>query len=220
LITDGIKGRDYNSFAVASVRKGRSVIERGPTTEDEMVVAFLQAELSSSRYERHIRKGLADLGAKSRVIEQPNLADQLENDMRRWLLSYRGYPLRAGLFTNFPHDVQWRRVELDLADLRDLRYIRHPNWTNLSNGTRLVQDGALSVREHSSDPRFEQIVGIAEGIRNGVCFPALIAVQNESDYLVLVEGHSRATAYVFESFGETVEAFVGSSASMKDWPFY
>jgi hypothetical protein len=201
------------------------MIERGPATEDEMVLAFLQAEIRSSRYGSIIQRTLAQLGWENSLIENPNLADEVENAQRRWLLSYRGYPRREGLFTRFPLDVQWRRVGLEPTDLQVIRYIKDtvtaaPNWTNLSNGTRLVCEGASSVRQQSSDPLFQQIVAIAEGIRDGIRFPALIAAEHDKGNLVLIEGHSRATAYVLEGYGGTVEAFVGSSLSMKDWPFY
>ncbi len=206
-------------------KEGRLVIERGPATEDEMVLAFLQAEIRSSRYGSIIQRTLAQLGWKNSLIENPNLADEVENAQRRELLSYRGYLRREGLFTRFPLDVLWRRVDLEPTDLQVIRYIKDtvtatPNWTNLSNGTRLVCEGARSVRQQSSNPLFQQIVAIAEEIRNGVRFPALIAAQHDKGNLVLIEGHSRATAYVLEGYGGTVEAFVGFSLSMKDWPFY
>lgn len=50
--------------------------------------------------------------------------------------------------------------------------------------------------------------------------PPLIAAQHDKGDLVLIEGHSRATAYVLERYEGTVKAFIGSSLSMKDWPFY
>ena len=81
-------------------------------------------------------------------------------------------------------------------------------------------EGARNVRQQSSNPLFQQIVAIAERIRNGVRLPPLIAARHDSGDLVLIEGHSRATAYALESYGGTVEAFVGYSLSMTDWPFY
>jgi hypothetical protein len=210
---------------VTLTERGLLVIERGAATEDEMVLAFLQAEIRSSRYGDIIQRALAQLGLKTGLIENPNLTDAVENAKRRWVLGYRGYPRREGLFTRFPLDVEWRRVDLEPTDLQVIRYIKDtvtatPNWTNLSNGTRLVCEGARSVRQHSSNPLFQQIIAIAERIRDGARFPPLIAAQHDKSNLVLIEGHSRATAYVLESYGGTVEAFVGSSHSMKDWPFY
>lgn len=83
-----------------------------------------------------------------------------------------------------------------------------------------MPEGARSVRQRSCNPLFEQILAIAERIRDGVCFPPLIAAQHDKGDLVLIEDHSRATAFLLESYGGTVKALVGSSHSMKEWPFY
>lgn len=151
------------------------MIEQGSVTENEMVLAFLQAEIRSSRYGSIIQQTLAQVGLKDSLIESPNLSDAVENAQRRSLLAYRGYP-RRGLFTRFPLDVEWRWVDLESSDLQAIRYIRDnitatPNWTNLSNGTRLVREGACAVRQQSSNPLFQQIFAIARGIRDGVRYP-------------------------------------------------
>jgi hypothetical protein len=201
------------------------MIERGPATEDEMISAFLRAEIDSSRYGGIIKGALARLGLGASLIDAPNLADAVENGRRRLLLGYRGYACREDLFTGFPFDVIWRRVDLEAGDFQTMQYMKdtvtnHPNWTNLSNGTRLVSVGASNLHKLPSNAAFQQIAVIARAIRDGVRFHPLIAAQHHQGNLVLIEGHSRATAYALERFSGLVGAFVGSSPSMNKWVFY
>ncbi len=202
------------------------MIERGPATEDEMIAAFLRAEIDSSRYgDNCVRAGLAALGLERRLIDVPNMTDSAENGVRRQLIGYRGYEAREALFAGFPRDVTWRRVELETGDFETMRYINDtvtttPHWANLSDGTRLVSAGARNLRQRPADPDTQQIGAIAQALRNGVYFPPLIAAQHREGSLILIEGHSRATAYVMEHFAGVVEAFVGSSPSMPSWVFY
>jgi hypothetical protein len=198
----------------------RQMIECGPATEDEMIAAFLRAEVDSPRWNDYVKAGLVVLGSERSLIDAPDLSDSLQNGLRRRLLGYRGYHRRDLLFTGFPSDVTWRRVYLEAHDLENMQYIAHSNWSELSNGTRLVSFGARNLHRYSSDERFQQIIPIAEAVRAGNRFPPLIAVQHQEGHLVLIEGHSRATAYVMAGSVETAEAFVGSSPSMSNWPFY
>jgi hypothetical protein len=201
------------------------MIERGPASEDEVICAFVRAEIGSSRYQKQVEEGLLRFGVERSVIDAPNLTDPRENMVRRRLLDYRGYVSRQGLFTGFPFDVAWRRVKLDADDFHCMRYIKDtvtdtPHWTNLSSGTRLVSDGASNLRRQSPDSVFQHIFAIARAVRDGTRLDPLIAAQHHQDYLVLVEGHSRATAYALERFSGEVDAFVGCSPSMDKWPFY
>jgi hypothetical protein len=129
---------------------GLNVIEIGPATENEMIAAFLRAEIDSSRYGNNfVKTSLAQRRLQRNIIDSPNLADAVENDVRKELMRYRGYDARSHLFAGFPIDVRWRRVRLDASDFESMRYIndartRTPHWTNLSDGTRLVSVGAAT----------------------------------------------------------------------------
>jgi hypothetical protein len=201
------------------------MLERHPATEDEMIAAFLRAEVDSHRWSDCVKKGLAAVGLDRSLIDQPDLTDSHQNGLRKQLLWYRGYEHRVGLFAGFPPDVTWRRVDLEASDLQSMRYINDtvtsaPNWNELSGGTRLVSEGARNLSQFASDQRFQHIVAMAQAIRDGKRFGPLIAAQHHSGHLILIEGHSRATAYAMERYAETVETFVGSSLSMWKWAFY
>lgn len=202
------------------------MIERGAATEDEMIAAFLRAEIDSSRYGNNfVLTGLIELGLERTIVDAPNFTNAAENAIRRKLIEYRGYPTRSLLFEGFPLDVRWRRVELEARDFAVMRYIndtvtKTPHWTSLSGGTRRVSDGAHNFPQRQTDPATQQIAAIAQAVRNGRRFPELIAAQAEDGSLILIEGHSRATAYAMENAMHSVESLVGSSPSMTEWLFY
>jgi hypothetical protein len=196
------------------------MIERGPATEDEMVLAFLRAEIDSSRYDEFIATALVRLGFTRRLIDEPDLTDGPENAGRKRLLAFRGYESREALFTGFPSDVRWRRVAFEAADFETLRYANYKTWVELSEGTRLVSVGVRSFLQCPDDPGTYQINGIAAALRNCHRFPPLIAIEGADLSLILVEGHSRATAYMLENRTAEVEALVGSSPAMHRWAFY
>jgi hypothetical protein len=201
------------------------MVERELVSENEMVLAILQAELDSPRpWGDCVKAGLAALGLERSLIDAPDLTDSRQNAQRKRLLGYRGYECREGLFAGFPLHVIWRRVDLEACDFQAMRYINDsvtaaPNWNEFSSRTRLVSVGARNFPAYSSDERFGHIAKIAEAIRCGKRFQPLIAAQHYEGHLVLIEGHSRATAYVMEGFIKS-DAIVGSSPSMANWAFY
>jgi hypothetical protein len=196
------------------------MIERGQATEDDMVAAFLRAEINSSRYDDRILEPLLQQGLSRRLIDEPNLADGMENAVRRGLLDFRGFQSRNALFSRFPTDARWRRVALESDDLGRLRYANYPTWIELSGGTRLVNDGARNFRGRPDNPDTYHIYAIAQACRNGIRFPELITAEAHDSSLILIEGHSRATAYLMEGFTSDIEALVASSPTMHRWAFY
>lgn len=95
-------------------------------------------------------------------------------------------------------------------------------WHRMSGGTRRVRDGAANAR--SLVVVTELGVDVSAGIRAtaasiaaGVVMPELIAVSQVQDAseLVLMEGHSRATAHLLASHPPAeVTVLVGWSPSM------
>jgi hypothetical protein len=60
-------------------------------------------------------------------------------------------------------------------------------------------------------------LAIAKELRQGKVFPELIAADANGS-LILIEGHSRATAYALEST-EDVQTIVATSPSMDRWAY-
>jgi hypothetical protein len=201
--------------------------------EAAVVGAFLRAELHSPRYRSTVLSLLRQAGASPGLIEDPNLADAQENDVRARILgAYRGWPDRF-LFHRFPGAVRWRRAVLTHADLGAVLYInddpRLPghegwsrvSWSGLAAGTRLVADGAKTVGrgrpEPGYEPMFSNILATAGKMRAGTEYPELILARPSiTSPLLIIEGHTRATAYVLAGC-ERVPAFVGEAPGLERW---
>ena len=66
---------------------------------------------------------LAGAGAE-RIVTEPNLGDDTENQVRRQLLTaHRGYGTDTGLFNGFPSEVAWAWMGVTPAELATVRYI-------------------------------------------------------------------------------------------------
>ena len=70
----------------------------GPSSVDEMVLAFLRAEIDAPRYQ------LFFANVNRRLIEEPDLTDGAQNRARREALAYR-----HGLYDRVPADTSWHR---------------------------------------------------------------------------------------------------------------
>jgi hypothetical protein len=194
-----------------------------PSTEDAMILAFLRAEIESPLYSDNI---LRIAGARA-LVDQGDLASEQENAMRRVILgSYRGYGW--ALFEGFPNDLVWHRAGLTIDELGAAKYMDYPRWVVLSGGTRLIAEGAKNVGKPwppeatDLDPS-PSILAIAVRLEQGESFPELILVgepEAQPEGLVLVEGHSRATAYVYAAVETEVEALVGFSPGIVKWRWY
>ena len=194
-----------------------------PATEDAIVLAFVQAEIDSARFGPHYAAFLSNSGLeRGSIVDQPNLQSDTENRVRRELLTaVRGYGNRTFLFKGFPQNVKWRKVAIEAEDAAKLKYANYETWVRLSGGSRLVVDGAKRVEEiQVGENANENIQAVADDLRAGKRYPALIAVESEGGFLILVEGHTRATAYVLARIAQPIEIFVGSSPQMKLWAFY
>ena len=198
------------------------MIDLGTTTEDQMILAFLQSEIDSSRFSPCVNRVLAALGRDRALIDVPDLSDASANHARRLILSTcRGYP-STYLFAGWPQDAVWHRVRLGLADLGTMKYANEPNLVALSGGARLAREGASNYLRRAADPNsWTHIEGILADLRRGKNFAPLIAAQGvDASSLVLIEGHSRATAYLIEEIKADVEAFVATSPSIAGWQYY
>ena len=196
------------------------MIDLGPATNEQMVLAFVRAEIDSSRFGRCYRDFLEATRMSRGLIDNADLGSSAENAARVALLrACRGYPDR-NLFQGFPADVDWRLLEFDAEDLSHLKYANYSDWIALSGGTRRVIDGAANVQQSSDKRRVEPILGMAARLKAGDKFPELIAVREGEQDFVLLEGHARATAYAIVRPEHNLQAIVGSSPTIATWAFY
>ena len=197
----------------------------GRVSDNEMIIAFLQAEIDSPRFRGSVDSALSNAGTNRSIVTTPNLQSEEENRLRRRALGlYRGFGQNRALFLDFPQDVRWYKVLLDKDDLKKLRYLNYPTWEELSGGSRLVTDGAQNVdRIHTDENTNATIKSIADAVRQGKRYPGLILVSDKLEgTLTLVEGNARATAYLLEldAIDDGIEAIVGYSEAIRQWRFH
>jgi hypothetical protein len=200
------------------------VIDRGPARECDVVIAFLQAEILSSRYSDEYILPLLHRSRLSRegLIDHPDLESESDNGIRRMLLqAYRGFGANTLLFRGFPADVVWRFVEIEPKDHQLLVFANEDNWKRLSEGSRSVEHLARRIArlEEVSDTA-NRVRAIQQDLADGKSMAPPILVGGENRKLILVEGHSRMTAYVGLNWQRNISALLGFSATMHNWHFY
>jgi hypothetical protein len=195
------------------------MIELGAASEDEVVLAFLRAEIDSPKWGQDYLDVLRDLHLdRVSLIDAADLADVQAGCTRKVVLgAVRGYGFNGALFTGFPRDTTWRRVQVELSDFPRLKCISNDElWFKLTVGTRFIWQAArnldarseLAVRVRGAIRRIEEHLPVAE----------LIMVETNSGDLILVEGHTRATAYTVLA-DRAFPAFIGTSPLMGRWAF-
>lgn len=190
-------------------------------TDDHMVAAFVRAEIDSPDFGACYRDGLHHLGRGRGVVEKPNLGDEDANSIRRALLaSCRGYPTRL-LFRGWPDDVEWWKAEISLAELADFMFCDYPSWNTLTEGTRLVRDGAANVDRIQAGVN-GKIKALARLVEQGRRYPELLVVATtKTARAVVMEGHTRSAAYVLATTGtpDPIQVLAGFSPKLASWPF-
>jgi len=187
-----------------------------------MVLAFLRAEANSTRW------GDAFANLDRRLINEPDLADPAQNTARANALAvHRGdITTRTGFFRGLPLDTNWQRWALSPVELGDVLYANYVTWIKLSGGTRRIRDGAANVQRLQVYEDHDINAGIratARAIDEGKPMADLIAVSQAADDhdLVLLEGHTRATAYLIARRPPTeVTVLIGWSRTMDTWPWF
>jgi hypothetical protein len=195
-------------------------------TEDDMVAAFVRAELHSERFGPAVRAALRRQRIPRRVVEQPDTADAGQNAQRLAVLrDYRRYGLDRSLFDGFPYgDIEWSRVALRPDEVLAIRYIAYDYWEDLSGGTRLPIDAARRIRAGEVDPEHAgNFLRIADALDRGATFHEMIAVTAGGDApLVALEGHLRLTVYALrpERIPDPLTVILGTSPNMPRWGCY
>jgi hypothetical protein len=199
----------------------------GAASEDEVILAWLQAEVESPRFQRNIIGNPPNrevLRIARMLAHQPDLNNPHQNATRREILRQtRGFGAGTLLFTGLANDLTWRRFRATPAEIDSFLYANHPTWTTLAPSRR-ISEGAANV---DSVPTLENvnehIRAVAQRIHDdpGLVLPQLIALRRADSDIVVMEGHTRATAYVIEAANMTgeIDAFLGAGASVATWQY-
>ena len=192
----------------------------GAATEDQVILAWLQAVIESADFQAYI------------VGNPPNPANlsaalkAARHDLRREIITrVYGFGQGLGSFQGLRNDITWRRVRLTNEDVGELLYARHEGaWQVLSPVTRKVAEGATNVGHvFTLDGTNMVVLSLASGIcHSEKKVPEIIALKRPGDgKLVILEGHARATAIALEAhrFPNGVHAYVGDGPSVAGWAY-
>jgi hypothetical protein len=188
-----------------------------------MVATFLQAEIDSSVWGDRIRQLLPSFQLTESMVRNPNLSHPDQNSRRAAVLGeYRGWRRDTMLFTLWPDGVEWWFVELDKADLANVRYLNHSDWRTFSGNTLrpTVAADRVGRGDEAKGIPLDAIKAIAAAMSNGVSFPPVIAVgTQESSTIVMVEGQTRITAYALVGGEGELSALLGIApiAGLRAW---
>ena len=194
----------------------------GPATDDQVILAWLQAERKSPRFQNNVRADAATLAAIEEAAQNPDLTDAQQNDLRRQVIAgTRGFGRGLLLFTGLANDIVWRRAHVSIAEVGDMLYANNvTTWTTLAPNTLQVSEGADNVGHVPTDGDANMhILSLARTICHTdpvPQYPELICLKRPDERISVMEGHTRSTAYVIEAhrLPDGVDIYLGSSPSV------
>ena len=203
--------------------------DRGTAGEDQVILAWLQAQIESPDFQAYIVGNPPDptkLSAALKAARSPDLHDAAQNELRRQIISAAfGFGQGTGSVAGLGDDLTWRRVRVTTDEVAEMLYARHEGaWQLLSPVTRKVAEGATNIGHvFTGDVTNMVVLSLASGLcHSEKKVPEIIALKRPGDgRLVILEGHARATAIVLEAhrFPKGVDVFVGEGPSVGSWAY-
>src|SRR6202162_2680285 len=122
----------------------------GLATEDQVILAWLQAEIDSVGFQQYLVGEPANPVYLARALtaaRKPDLRDADQNELRRRIIvKTHGFGLGIKSFEGLANDIQWRRARATSHEIGEMRSAsEHPAWAALAPGTRQVAEGASHV---------------------------------------------------------------------------
>jgi hypothetical protein len=204
------------------------VEDAGTASEDQVILAWLQAEIESTAFQQYLigdPPNPANLSLALKLARSPNLHDDEQNRMRRQIIATtHGFGMGVGQFQGLANDIRWRRFKLTAGEIGEMLYAsRSGAWTILAPVSRKVAEGATNVGHiFTGDQTNMVVLSLAYGINHSdKKVPEIIALRRPDGHLVILEGHARATAIVLEAqhFKHGAEVYVGDSSSVASWAY-
>ena len=201
----------------------------GLATEDQVILAWLQAEIDSVGFQQYLAGEPANpvyLALALKAARSPNLRDADQNELRRRIVvKTHGFGLGTLSFEGLANDIQWRKARVSSAEVGEMLYMNvHAAWLALAPVTRKVAEGAANVGHvFTGDPTNMLVLALALRICDSHPAPALpeiICLRRPDGHLVIMEGHTRATAIALEAHRvPNVNVYVGTSPSVANWAY-
>jgi hypothetical protein len=201
----------------------------GSATENQVILAWLQAEIESVSFQQYLAgepPNAVYLASALRAARSPNLRDADQNELRRKIImKTHGFGLGIKSFEGLANDVQWRRARVTSHEVGEMLYASgHAAWAALAPVTRKVAEGAANVGHVFTGEQTNMLVlALALRIADSHQIPALpeiICLRRPDSHLVIMEGHTRATAIMLEAHRiPQVVIYIGSSPSVASWGY-
>src|SRR5437868_5303923 len=174
-----------------------SMDDLGQATEDQVILAWLQAEIESPEFQAYLvgnPPNPANLSLALKAARSPDLRDQTQNDLRRQIITATyGFGTGSGSFQGLGSDITWRRFRLSTDEVGEMLYARQgAAWPILSPATRKVAEGATNVGHvFTGDQTNMVVLWLAADIcHSDNKVPERIATRRPDGPLVILEGHS------------------------------
>lgn len=157
-------------------------------TEAEVIAEFLKGEFYHRDYDRDRDKFEA-------VVHDPRLNDEAENGLRRTLLFRR----RATMWRELPADTQWWEVELQPADMEQIRIFPRAQWRSVACGDFRARNVAQTLRRNYDPLHPNDLASKINALRmmmwlEGPRFTILLIGNELGDPATVLEGNHRFVA--------------------------
>jgi hypothetical protein len=156
-------------------------------TEPEVIAEFLRGEFFQKEYD-------GDRERFASLVENPNLTDAQENEIRRILLFRR----RDTMWWELPEDRQWWEIEFEPEDVEQVSVFPRAHWRKIARGNFKAVDVAARIRQlKDSEPNefAKKISEISSNLSSDVPQGMVIFLGiDEHRPVTLLEGNHRFIA--------------------------
>jgi hypothetical protein len=185
-------------------------------SEHEVVTEFLKSEVNAPEFRQH-------QATLRKVLTNADLDDTGENAIRRALLFIR----HRSLWEEIPNETNWYELEIDEADLGQIRAFPRAQWRKLARGRFSIDHivDCLRARQHNIDAQFlDKITRIRDQfLEDDPGFGAVILIGlNDCGPLTILDGNHRVVAALLSSPGslKSIRFLCGLSPRMTECCWY
>jgi O-antigen/teichoic acid export membrane protein len=177
---------------VQSTGHALRVIRR--VSEDEVIAEFLQTDFRHAAFVDYHDTLRA-------LVTTPNLDDARENARRRALLFIRHF----ALWKELPTGTEWLEVEVQAADLPQIRVFPRAQWRKIARGNFVITSIVERLREFRGDDVasktfLSKITGLRDELQHETDPGAVLLIGlNESEPLTVLDGNHRLVAAILTS---------------------
>lgn len=197
-------------------------------SEDEVIAEFLKSDFNRDRSRGFAYSCMNPVlreyqEALHGIVLQPNLDDPGENAKRRALFFIRHF----ALWNELPRGMEWYEIELNEADLEQIRVFPRAQWRKIARGnfslTRVVD--CIHKRQQTIDGRFlAKITDIRDQIlQDDTALGSVILIGiSGSEPLTILDGNHRLVAAMLGAPGrlQTLKFLCGLSPRMAECCWY